>query len=319
MSARLCIIITAYNMAEFLRVTVESCLALAPKADEVIVVDDGSTDETPVICRSFGNAIRYERVENGGVSRARNIGAKMASGDWLLFLDGDDCLMPDGPQALMSAAEAAGAGVAYGLVKERQAPPQEPRITGQSHAAGFPPTPALRNYWRCAVVTPGSAVIRRDLHEKIGGFVPGYEPMEDRDYWIKAGLLESCAHIHAVVLDKTWRPVSAGKMDAKRIWNGLRSRLALSAWCEAQHVSWPSGLPKDARTLLEKAVNEAVWCKCWDIVGALLQECRRRRIGTFWTLRAAAEFVLRGGERRHPAPTWLISMNDRACDGDLKF
>ena len=288
--------------------TLGSCLAVIPAADEVIVIDDGSTDETPEICRCFGAAIRYERVENGGVSRARNIGAGMASGEWLLFLDADDLLMPDGPKALVTAGERTGAGTVYGGVLERRQSPLEPRRTGFAHAAGAPPQPALRNYWRCAVITPGSAVIRRDLHEKVGGFVTGYEPMEDRDYWIKAGLLEPCAFADAVVLDKTWRPVSAGKMDAKRIWNGLRSRLALPEWCVAHNVPWPSGLPRDARTLLEKAVNEAVWFKRWEIVGPLLAECRRLGVRTFWTIRAALELALRGGVARYPAPSWLLPL-----------
>ena len=308
-TAALSIIIPAYNAAEFLAATLESCLAVRAAAAEVIIVDDGSTDDTSDVCAAFSNRLRCERVDNGGVSRARNIGAGMASGRWLLFLDADDKIEPDGPAALVRVAEESDAGVAYGLVREHQKPPLESRITGQAHAAGSPPHPAVRNYWRCAVITPGSAVIRRELHARIGGFVPGLEPMEDRDYWIKAGLLESCAHAPEVVLDKTWRPVSAGKMDARRIWNGLRSRLALAAWCGERGVEWPVELPRDERTLLEKAVNEAVWCKCWGIVGPLLAECRRTGVRTFWTMRAAAEFALRGGSRRYPRPAWILPLN----------
>jgi hypothetical protein len=129
--------------------------------------------------------------------------------------------------------------------------------------------------------------------------------MEDRDYWIKAGLLEPCAHTDRVVLDKTFRPGSAGKMDARRIWNGLRSRLALPAWCREHGVAWPYTLPSDEQTLFEKAVNEAVWCRCWEVLGPLLEECRRRGIRTFWTVKAGVTFALRGGVRRHPPPIWL--------------
>ena len=275
------------------------------------MVDDGSTDDTPSVCASFGAAIRYERVENGGVSRARNLGAEMASGRWLLFLDADDMLERLGPEALIAAAENAGAGFAYGLIRERRKPPLEPRITGQNHAEGQPPSPALRNYWRCAVITPGSAIIRRELHERIGGFVPGYEPMEDRDYWIKAGLLEPCSHADCIVLDKTWRPASAGKMDAQRIWNGLRSRLSLPRWCEYQGVDWPRELPRDENTLLEKALNEAVWCGCWEIVGPLLRECVARNYRSLWTMRAALEFRLRGGNRKYPQPAWLLPLHNQ--------
>lgn len=299
------IIIPAHNCAEYLGAGVDSCLSQTVPPREVIVIDDGSTDETAEIGQSLSGRIHYERVENGGVSRARNIGAFRASGEWLLFLDADDRLEPGGLAALMQAAASFPADVAYGLVRERQGPPRDPRVTGQGHAKGPPPIPALRNYWRCAVITPGSAIIRRDLHERIGGFVPGYEPMEDRDYWIKAGLIASCAHADEIVLDKTWRPVSAGKMDARRIWNGLRSRLALPGWSTEQGVSWPGDLPRDPRTLLVSALKEAVWRGCWGIVGPLLEECRKRRVFSLWALRAEMEYLLRGGKTRFPRPDWM--------------
>ncbi len=305
----LSIVIPAHDAAEFLPATIASCLRLEESAREIVVVDDGSTDNTAEICAGFGDKIRYLLVENGGVSRARNIGVEHSSGEWILFLDADDILLPAGPSALVRAAEAGNAGVAYGMVLVREKPPSEPRTSGYNYAEGDPPLPALRNYWRCAVITPGSAVIRRELHVRIGGFVPGYEPMEDRDYWIKAGLVERCAYHPEIVLDKTWRPVSAGKMDAKRIWNGLRSRLALPEWCVSHGVPWPSELPRDERILFEKAVNEAVWFNCWDIVGPLLSACRHRGVRTFWTMRAAVGLAVRGGAKRFPAPDWLTALS----------
>lgn len=301
----LSIIIPAYNAAETLDATIRSALAIKQSAVEVIVVDDGSTDSTPSICDSFDGLIKCRVVENGGVSRARNLGAEMATGEWLLFLDSDDLLLPEGPEALILAAENAGAGLAYGMVHERQESPASPRITGMGYAEGGAPFPAIQNYGRCAIITPGSAIIRKDLHGRIGGFVSGYEPMEDRDYWIKAGLLESCAFANAVVLDKIWRPVSAGKMHEKRIWNGWRSRVALPEWCREHGVEWPEVLPRDAKTLLERAVNESMHYGCWGLIGRLLEECRRAKVRTLWTIRAALEFHMRGGENRNPMPDWM--------------
>jgi glycosyltransferase involved in cell wall biosynthesis len=306
----LSIVIPAHNAAGFIEETVRSALAVGGVDCEVIVVDDGSTDGTAEACRIFGDAIRLKKIPNGGVSRARNIGAEAALGSWFLFLDSDDRLQADGPAALIGVAEKERAQAAYGLVREQRKPPLGPRITGQNHAAGDSPLPAVRNYWRCAVITPGSAVVHRELHKRIGGFVSGFEPMEDRDYWVKAGLLGSCAHADQVVLDKTWRPVSAGKMDARRIWNGLRSRFRLPKWCDKREIAWPEDLPRDERALLEKAVNEAVWCRCWEIVGPLLRACRARGLRSFWIARAAAEFGLRGGEKRYPAPAWILPFDD---------
>jgi len=304
---KLSIIIPAYNAEEFLEATILSAVKITPPALEVIVVDDGSTDQTSAICASFGNKICYRRVKNGGVSRARNIGAAMATGEWLLFLDADDLLLPDGPVTLVTAAEKSEADMAYGMVNERQEPPKEPRITGMGYAEGKAPFPAIQNYGRCAIITPGSAIIRKELHERIGGFVAGYEPMEDRDYWIKAGMLATCAFAATVVLDKIWRRISAGKMHEKRIWNGWRSRMALPAWCKEHDVAWPEMLPRDDRTLLERSVNEAVHYGCWGLVGVLLSECRKSTVRTFWTTKATLEFYLRGGERINPSPTWLGS------------
>ena len=301
----LSIIIPAYNADEFIGSTIQSALNIIPTALEVIVIDDGSTDKTQSICLSFGDKISYKRMENGGVSRARNIGAEMALGEWLLFLDADDLLLPEGPALLMDAARAKTSGVAYGMVNERQKPPKEPRITGMGYAEGKPPYPAIQNYGRCSIITPGSAVIRKDLHDRIGGFVTGYEPMEDRDYWIKVGLLASCAFVDAVVIDKIWRPVSAGKMHERRIWNGWRSRVALQGWCRERGVEWPEVLPRDVKTLLERAVNEAVHYGCWGLVGVLLNECHNERVRTFWTIKATLEFFLRGGESRNPTPAWM--------------
>lgn len=299
------IIIPAFNAENFLGEAIRSCLGQTLSPAEILVIDDGSTDGTSAVCRSFGQAVTCQRVENGGVSRARNIGTRQASGEAFVFLDADDRLLPHALESLSKTLEDSGAGTAYGMVIERAAPPAPARLNGFAFAAGSPPVPALRNYWRCAVITPGSAIIRRDLHERIGGFVPGYEPMEDRDYWIKAGLLASCAHADEIVLDKTWRPVSAGKMDARRIWNGLRSRLALPGWCTEQGVSWPDGLPRDPRTLLVSALKEAVWRGCWGIVGPLLEECRKRRVFSLWALRAEMEYLLRGGKTRFPRPDWM--------------
>lgn len=299
------IIIPAYNAEEFVGATIQSALDVIPTAGEVIVIDDGSTDQTPAICTSFGDKIRYRRVHNGGVSRARNIGVEMASGEWLLFLDADDLLLPGSPATLFAAAEKVGAGVAYGMVNERQEPPKEPRITGMGYAEGKPPFPAIQNYGRCSIITPGSAIIRKELHQRLGGFVAGYEPMEDRDYWIKAGLLASCVFVDAVVIDKIWRPFSAGKMHERRIWNGWRSRVALPEWCKTHGIEWPEVLPSDVTTLLERAVKEAVHYGCWGLVGVLLNECSKERVRTFWTIKASLEFILRGGESINPTPAWM--------------
>lgn len=87
------IIVPVYNIEKWLRQCVESVLSQTFRDYELILVDDGSTDESGMICDMFSNnyaSIRVIHKKNGGVSDARNWGVKNAVGDYLFFLDGDD-------------------------------------------------------------------------------------------------------------------------------------------------------------------------------------------------------------------------------------
>ena len=298
------IIIPAFNCAEWIRATLESCLSQTRQTTEIIVVDDGSTDRTGSVCADFAGGVRYVQVANGGVSRARNIGAGMASGNWLLFLDADDILMPQAVERLVDRAENDGAGVAYGMVIERAGPGHLARLNGFDFAAGDPPFPAKQTLRRGAIATPGSAVVRAELHRKVGGFVSGYEPMEDRDYWAKCGCLERIAFCDSVVLDKTWRPASHGSQHAKRIFRGQRAQRDLRVWLAARGLD-AGWLPSD-QSFLRWALDEAVWCRCPEIIPPLRRLARAAGVrhwrSSLYSLAA-----------RRPEPDW-VSVEPRVLE-----
>lgn len=92
---RFSIVIACYNQEAFIREAVESALAQRSPDKEIIVVDDCSSDGTVDVLRTFGDAINLSVLpENGGVYTSRNHGASLANGEYLVFLDGDDVLMP---------------------------------------------------------------------------------------------------------------------------------------------------------------------------------------------------------------------------------
>lgn len=93
------VIIPNYNNAATLARAVASVLEQRCPVHEIIVIDDGSTDDSRRVAQQFGDQIRYVRQDNAGVSAARNRGAELASGDWLAFLDADDCYYPGRIQA----------------------------------------------------------------------------------------------------------------------------------------------------------------------------------------------------------------------------
>lgn len=93
MEPRFSLIIPSYNRAATLGRAIESILQQSYPAFEIIVVDDGSTDQTRQLLESYPQVTYYYQV-NQGVSAARNRGAERATGDWLIFLDSDDELLP---------------------------------------------------------------------------------------------------------------------------------------------------------------------------------------------------------------------------------
>jgi glycosyltransferase involved in cell wall biosynthesis len=89
------IVIACYNQQEFVGESVQSALSQGHQSKEVIVVDDASQDGTAEILRAFGKSIVFAKLDNNhGACAARNYGAYLARGQYLVFLDGDDVLMP---------------------------------------------------------------------------------------------------------------------------------------------------------------------------------------------------------------------------------
>lgn len=100
----LSIIIPVFNTERYLSVCLDSILSQGFTGFEVLLVDDGSRDNSGSICDAYAakdSRIRVFHKENGGVSSARNLGLEHAAGEWVYFVDSDDELLPDGLQTLV--------------------------------------------------------------------------------------------------------------------------------------------------------------------------------------------------------------------------
>ena len=96
------VVIPCYNQGRFLREAIASATAQGELVQEIVVVDDGSTDETHAVATQVGT-VRYLRQERSGLSEARNSGWRASSGDYVIFVDADDRLLPGAVEAGLEA------------------------------------------------------------------------------------------------------------------------------------------------------------------------------------------------------------------------
>jgi glycosyltransferase involved in cell wall biosynthesis len=93
-SCSVSVVIPAYNAEKYIGRAIDSVLAQTRQADEIIVVDDGSTDSTADVVQAYGDKVHFIRQKNGGASVARNTGIEAANSEWIAFLDADDEWLP---------------------------------------------------------------------------------------------------------------------------------------------------------------------------------------------------------------------------------
>jgi glycosyltransferase involved in cell wall biosynthesis len=175
MNGPLVSVITAvYNGEQFISGALESLFRQDYEPFEAIVVDDGSTDATSEIVRTFA-AVRYVRRENAGLAAARNTGLSLAHGEYVAFLDADDLLPPRKLSAqigyLLTHAD-------VGCVLGRQ----ELIFDGVQPPEWVSRDPVYGDLDGIPLV---SAVIRRSVIQNLGGFDPRYRFAEDRDLFVR--------------------------------------------------------------------------------------------------------------------------------------
>jgi glycosyltransferase involved in cell wall biosynthesis len=169
------VIVAVHNGERFLHPALESLYAQDYRPFEVVFVDDGSTDGSAAIARSFPR-IRYQHQDNQGLAAARNTGLARARGELVAYLDDDD-LIP--PHKLRRQAGYLVANPQVGCVLGRQQIMLEP---GVDPPAWLTRDPVFGDLDGVPLV---SAMIRTELLREVGGFDPSYRFAEDRDLFVR--------------------------------------------------------------------------------------------------------------------------------------
>jgi hypothetical protein len=178
------VVIPCYNTENWIAHSIQSVLDQHNVTVEIIVVDDGSTDKSLEIIKSFGDRVRWKTGPNQGACRARNCGLELASGEFILFLDADDYIEPD------SLAEWVARGSHADLVFGPSA-----YETARGRTLIKPPSPEVSSHsmvcqWLRGQFVPSCSVLwRRSFLNGIGGWDPGALRNQDGEVTLR-GLLK---------------------------------------------------------------------------------------------------------------------------------
>jgi glycosyltransferase involved in cell wall biosynthesis len=213
-NAPVSVIIPARNAAAYIGETIGSALTQNGIA-EIIVVDDGSTDDTVAIVRSIRDSrLRLLTNDAAGVSAARNLGARNAGGDWLVFLDADDRLRPGAVTTLLRAARAAPRAVlVYGdyntIDSAGRAIGRRDLLKGRRKPSGHVlERLAAGNF----IVNGGTMLVHAGAFRTAGGFDVSLRYCEDWHCWCRLAAIGKFVHVPEVLLD--YRLHTANTMNA---------------------------------------------------------------------------------------------------------
>jgi glycosyltransferase involved in cell wall biosynthesis len=193
------VVIPAYNAAEFLAEALDSVLSQTYKPLEVIVVDDGSEDETPQVVSAYAGKVTYIRKPHGGgCGGTRNVGIQAASGEWIAFLDADDIWMPTLLERLVEGAVKTGADLVFCDFRSLTVGSVDSRSNLEhkglkTRLANIAPKGALIDPFELLLEVgcyfcPSSVLVRRSSLLGVGLFDEGIYCTDDLDLWLRLAL-----------------------------------------------------------------------------------------------------------------------------------
>lgn len=248
------VIIPTFNRGAWLPETVASVLSQTHPPLEVLIVDDGSTDETPAVCAGFSDPVRCIRQERAGVGAARNRGAAEARGEWLAFLDSDDLWAPDKLEVQLAALAATGAewSITGAVVMDLEGRPLDgpqgfDRAFPVFRDMGLSPDRLFDRHLTRSVVgaaglshtvyhgsawvplfygnfaSPASALLRRDLFRETGGFDERLQVAEDTEFFHRLSAHARVAIVMSPLL--RWRTGHAASLVSSNVEESIRNAL----------------------------------------------------------------------------------------------
>lgn len=258
---RVSVVIPAYNSARFLRETIESVRQQTAPVHEIIVVDDGSTDETEQVIQSLGEGIVYIRQANAGVSAARNRGIAQASGEIIAFLDADDLWLPQkvenqvsaflgNPNMALVATDRTDIDAQGGLLLDSLFKKQG-LYAFFSELRGNPVPQALSRLVQVNFIPTSSVMVRKSALAQVGIFDTAIRYGEDLELWARIAAQYPIACLPEVLIRYRQHGNNATQATEKLLLDMVQVMKRIRSW-------GGKALSKED-TNADQAVAQALW------------------------------------------------------------
>ena len=183
MSNSLSVIIPSYNRASVLTRAIRSvlCQKVVGIKIEIIVIDDGSSDETAELIAKQFPMVLYHYQDNKGVSAARNLGFKLASHKWIALLDSDDEWLPNKVQSQFQMLDQTGLMVCHTEEIWMRNGVRVNQMKKHAKKGGW----IFQNCLPLCAMSPSSIILHRSVFDKVGNFDESLPACEDYDLWLR--------------------------------------------------------------------------------------------------------------------------------------
>jgi len=279
------IVTPCYNGARFIRDTLLSAVAQSRPPLEVLVVDDGSTDDSAAIAESIGPPVRVMRQSNKGESVARNRALAEAQGTHVLFLDADDLLEPDALARLSDAVQGRAGVVALMGCGWFTSDPATPHQTQTFEHRTFFPDIIASNF-----APPNCWLAPLDVIRRAGSFSESMKWFEDWDLWWRVGL-EASGLVMVPYVGAKYRQHPQSQLATTKADDRARGHAVLMTRMATSLLRRPD---------LLAAHGEPLFWSAWTAIR------RAREAGVAWQELAPLSAVLRELARRGPGAVTRI-------------
>ncbi|MGB3472829.1 MAG: glycosyltransferase [Erythrobacter sp.] len=215
-----------FNRASYIAEALDSILCQIRETDEIIVIDDGSTDNTREILGSYNDRVSYHHQDNAGKSVALNAAMKMSRGTYIWIVDDDDIMLPGVVERLRTAISGDSRGVVFGNYRRFEIVGNVKRTMDRGYWPDLSQGSILRHLLEDHFIFHNAALVKREAYEAAGEFDTSLLRSQDYDMFIRLALITDFKYVDCCIFEQRKHLGQRGpakikhtESSSEKVWN----------------------------------------------------------------------------------------------------